>query len=194
MSGLGRGNKSLRARALLLVAAGRGSIEVANELGVDRTTVWRWRRRPDFQEELGELQGQQRTELHDKVQKLANKAVDVLESVMDDAEAGGSARVQACRAALDLAGLGRGQPVQPATPEEGVETPEDVNQILGEIPLAFLERHVRERQAERPPSTEPPLDPLAFLNERSRRERVEIEEEAEEAVAARGYPDMPESW
>ena len=74
----------------------------AESVGVSRGTLYRWLRRPDFQEVLRQKEGQVLDRAARRLILLANKAIDALESVMDDpVQKGSSQRRYAATAILD---------------------------------------------------------------------------------------------
>lgn len=127
-------------RALDLLATGTRTTDVATDLGIDRTTLWRWQSESaEFQAELN----RRRHELWDasveRVRSLVPLALDALE-----AELGGPHRLRAATAILDMVGF-RAHPKSsiPAHPSgaitaEGVERARAEARALDELlrPLA----------------------------------------------------------
>ena len=74
--------KKLQAIALLL--EGKSNVKVAEELGIDRATIARWRKEPGctefFQLQVAELKRNQ----GNKLLNLSRKALDVIEKSLDD--------------------------------------------------------------------------------------------------------------
>lgn len=86
--------------AVSLLAAGKAFTDVAAELGVDRKTIWSWRRDPAFAAALSTEREVIREGLQDRVLALADKALNALERTFDSGDSD-SARVAAARLVLD---------------------------------------------------------------------------------------------
>jgi hypothetical protein len=136
-------------RALALIASGRSTGEVAEELGVDRSTVSRWRQDPEFAEALGELQSAQNDALH---ALLVAEQLDVarcLIAVATGPDTTDMARVHAGRVFFELLGRHKNAPVAPAAREGELESQGDVIAALKDIPIDILQLAISERGAER---------------------------------------------
>ena len=68
-------------QAIKLLLSGKTNEEVAKELGINITTMYRWKRQNVFRKVLNDKQNDICNELH----LLGNKAVDVLKELMEDA-------------------------------------------------------------------------------------------------------------
>lgn len=150
-----------------LLLAGRSTSQVAEELGVDRRTVNRWREDPVFDEEYQRRQ----LELHDAVHaalvakslKVAEALTDIaLDDTVDEDDKGrviprtpAMARVHACRIFFELLGRHKNRPVEPSEKGSDPETPEQLLEVLSKVPAPLLEealaakRKPRERAKEK---------------------------------------------
>jgi len=64
-------------------AEGLSSYEIAERLGVSKTTICRWLRRDDVQEMVRKYEGAHQDKLMRRLRALAPKAVEVLEQILD---------------------------------------------------------------------------------------------------------------
>lgn len=92
-------------QALVLLVEGHSMQAVANRVGVDRVTLWRWRRSPAFVAEYERL----REEAHDRGRRILEAAVGaatgaLVEIVVDKTNTA-SERLRAAEAILDRVGL-----------------------------------------------------------------------------------------
>lgn len=99
-----------RARALELLLAGDTPAAVARELGVDRTTLWRWRTSSSFARRYREAMGERAADAAVRLDAAAGKALDLLESVIDDEAHPMIVRLRAADSVLRHAALTRPQP------------------------------------------------------------------------------------
>jgi len=90
---------SRQLRAVDLLAAGRTNTEVAAEIGVDRTTVWRWGTDPFFRAELARRRHELWNASADRMRALLPRAFDAFEKALDDGD------WRAALAILKLAGI-----------------------------------------------------------------------------------------
>ena len=87
-------------RAARLIAMGMGYKEVAGELDIDRTTLYRWRKLPVFADEVSRLMESAREETRERVVRDISEINDIVLSTLLDVaqnDSSGSARVQAAR-------------------------------------------------------------------------------------------------
>ena len=87
-------------RAARLIAMGMGYKDVATELGVNRTTLYRWRRSPAFSEQVSRLMSSAREGVRERVIRDVAEVKDlVLDTLIDVARNStqDSARVAAAR-------------------------------------------------------------------------------------------------
>lgn len=135
--------------ALLLLAAGRSTTEVATELDVDRSTVNRWRADPEFDEQLRDLQQSQSDAVHAFMVARQLEVVRCLADLATGPDTQDMARVHAARVFLEVLGKHKNAPVAPAEREGEIETEDDVVEALTDIPDAILQRVLEARAAER---------------------------------------------
>ena len=74
--------KKLQAIALLL--EGKSNVKVAEELGIDRATIARWRKEPGFTEFFQLQVAELKINQGNKLLNLSRKALDVIEKSLDD--------------------------------------------------------------------------------------------------------------
>jgi len=96
-----------RRRALSLLAEGRTTTEVATELGINRSTLWRWQQEPAFAAELSGLQTSTLAAVQSRLAIVANGAVDLLQTAITDPDLAMPVRCRAAIALLDRCGLPR---------------------------------------------------------------------------------------
>ena len=97
-----------------LLIAGRGVTNVAKEVGIGRTTLWRWMRKDyDFQAELNRQRNALRETLADRLHSLTDQALSTVEHAVSDGN------VRAALAVLKGSGLLDGRwPVQSESAED----------------------------------------------------------------------------
>ena len=91
--------------ALELLTAGQTVPEVAEELAVDRSTVWRWTQDPTFASELSRSRRESLDEARQTLQGVTLTAVSVLVGIATDSDLTPGVRLRACCAILDRAGI-----------------------------------------------------------------------------------------
>lgn len=95
-----------QSRALELYAQGSTDAEVATELGVERSTAWRWRTQDAaFRRELRRTHAEATKAAAGRLEGLVEKALDVLASTLTDQEAPLALRLRAAEAVLERAGI-----------------------------------------------------------------------------------------
>lgn len=94
-----------REHALRLLIDGCTPSIVADQLGVHRSTVWRWSGEPDFQEAITRAHVERRGALAHRLDAAALQAIDTLCEVMKDASVPPGIRIRAATAILDRGGL-----------------------------------------------------------------------------------------
>lgn len=101
-----------QAQAIVLLSEGLGVTTVAERVGVDRRTIWRWRQAPHF---LAELQRRREDLLDHGARTLASVVPDAtaaLAAIVRDPSADATVRLRAAEAILDRVGLGPTQRVE----------------------------------------------------------------------------------
>ncbi len=92
-------------RAARMIAMGEPYNDISSQLGIDRTTIYRWRKLPEFSAEAKRLVEPATLEGRNRVIRDVSEINDVvLTTLLDVAQndASGSARVSAARALTDL--------------------------------------------------------------------------------------------
>jgi transcriptional regulator with XRE-family HTH domain len=77
----------LQERAAILLAQGVTVTEVADELNVDRSTLWRWRQHPAFQAYSNRIAAGIRGAIRDRVLSLQDKVFEVMIRELDREDA-----------------------------------------------------------------------------------------------------------
>lgn len=95
-----------RRRALELLSEGASKSSVAAELEVQPSTVWRWLQDPSFAAELRQIHEDRLEQVEDRLQCLAKDALEVMATIMMDAEAPHAVRLRAASEILERAGIG----------------------------------------------------------------------------------------
>lgn len=83
--------------------AGRTDREIATELSVDPSTVWRWRTDPTFAEELEREQRERFSLVGERLSALVHRAVDTLGELLSDPATPPMLRIRAAESILDRA-------------------------------------------------------------------------------------------
>jgi hypothetical protein len=83
-----------------MLVAGKAHGAVADELGVNRRTIWEWKQDPAFASALKSEREAIREAMQDRVLGLASKALDALERTLEAGDSD-SSRVAAARLVLD---------------------------------------------------------------------------------------------
>jgi hypothetical protein len=95
-----------QARAVELYTQGSTDAEVAAELGVERSTVWRWRTQDlAFRSTLRRTHAKATKIAVARLEGLVEKALDVVAATLADQEAPLALRLRAAEAVLDRAGI-----------------------------------------------------------------------------------------
>ena len=91
-------------KALELVLRGMNDVEVARKIGVTRQTISNWRHRDTvFIDTLAEQRRVLREEHQDSINRLVEKAIEVLKTAMEDEDP--KTRLQAAKLVLSMAEL-----------------------------------------------------------------------------------------
>lgn len=72
-------------QAIKLLLSGKTNEEVAKQLGINITTIYRWKRQNVFRKVLNDKQNAILDDICNELHLLGNKAVDVLKELMEDA-------------------------------------------------------------------------------------------------------------
>ncbi len=92
--------KPAQERALLAILAGKTFEAVAAEVGVNSSTVRRWRKEPEFQAAMDTERRRLVSSATDKLRLAGIVAVDALRDVLTSADAPAAVKVQAASAVL----------------------------------------------------------------------------------------------
>lgn len=113
-------------QAVVGIAKGLNSSAIAKEIAVTERTVQRWQKLPQFLEAVSEIQERSTTkvivevsdDISTQIKHLIPKAINVLESYIDNPEARGADRLRACHILGSWAGLNQPQKQEPQNPPE----------------------------------------------------------------------------
>jgi hypothetical protein len=97
-----RAREGREGRILSLLLAGRTLTEICAATRISRQTVWRIRRRPEFEESFKAARSELLSGVLHKLQNDGADYADVLHALATNEKARGSDRVQAARNGLDL--------------------------------------------------------------------------------------------
>ena len=100
-----------------LLLEGHTLTQAAEELGVHRSTCWRWLQRPEVRTELRRQREERMAAVREELAATALEATRYLRSLVQDDEQSPSVRLRAACAVLDRAGVGKAK--KPA--REGLE-------------------------------------------------------------------------
>jgi transposase-like protein len=95
----------IQLRAARLLAMGESHKNISQQLGIDRTTIYRWRKLPTFSAELSQLTEAAMAEGRNRVVRDVTEINDIILSTLVDVaenDASGSARVSAARVLVDM--------------------------------------------------------------------------------------------
>jgi hypothetical protein len=92
----------LKDQAIISLLTAPNIEEAAKALGIGQTTLYRWLRLPEFQDELKEARRQAVNLAIGKLQQSTSKAVQVLQDVAENEEAPASARVSAAKTIIEM--------------------------------------------------------------------------------------------
>lgn len=94
-------------QAIQALLTGANVNEVARNVQVGRTTLYRWLNDAAFRTAYHAAQEQSHMWTAHRLQNLTAKAIQILERILDDAKAPALVKVEAARAVLDFALLGK---------------------------------------------------------------------------------------
>lgn len=95
----------IQLRAARLMAMGESYKHISEQLDIDRTTIYRWRKLPTFAAELSQLTEAAMAEGRDRVVRDVSDINDIILSTLVDVaenDTSGSARVSAARVLVDM--------------------------------------------------------------------------------------------
>ena len=93
---------SLQQRAVQLLLSGSNVSSVARDIGVDRTTIYNWRKgNPDFSRALNQTRSLQTRMINDSMRELANAAVDTLREILLSSQVPVAVRLRAAQTVLN---------------------------------------------------------------------------------------------
>jgi hypothetical protein len=95
----------LQLRAARLMSMGVSHKDIAQQIGIDRTTIYRWRQLPAFSAELVNLAEAAKAGGRDRVVRDVSEINDIILSTLIDVaenDASGSARVSAARVLVEM--------------------------------------------------------------------------------------------
>ncbi len=95
----------LQLRAARLMSMGVSYKDIAQQIGIDRTTIYRWRQLPEFSAELVNLAEAAKAGGRDRVVRDVSEINDIILSTLIDVaenDASGSARVSAARVLAEM--------------------------------------------------------------------------------------------
>lgn len=95
-----------RTRAAELLAEGASPVELAEALGVSRTTGWRLAQEPEVRSAVNTIRELRAGAAALRIEYVAARAVRVLDDLLDDREAPAAVRLRAACELLDRAGYG----------------------------------------------------------------------------------------
>jgi len=95
-------------RALTLILQGRKDTEVAEELGVSRMTIYRWKKYDGrFLQELEDRRALLREQAEDNLLELSEAATETIKDALKDKDM--KIRLQAAKLVLGMLGMGKGK-------------------------------------------------------------------------------------
>ena len=135
-------------RALELAWKGCTVSDIAQELGVHRTTVWRWTQDPEFIVLLNQLRSETRSGIARELEQASIQSVTCLRDIVDCPDTAKGHRIRAAVSILDRAGFSpsaaNGAPVTAPSPNRDLVDPftddgmASIVQELAKLPLGLL--------------------------------------------------------
>jgi hypothetical protein len=116
----------LRMRALELLCGGATASEVAREVGVDRSTVWRWTKDPVFAARFRATALERAQDAAARLDHSFIAAVDLLESVVTDVVQPTALRIRAAEALIRRSA----PPERASQPGEDLPPAERINKLI----------------------------------------------------------------
>lgn len=75
---------ALQHRAIELLLAGQSSTATSAMIGIDRKTLYQWRKNPHFQAEFNRCQGEALEASNQRLRRLSDKAISVIERHLEE--------------------------------------------------------------------------------------------------------------
>lgn len=95
-------------RALTLILQGRKDTEVAEELGISRMTIYRWKKyNARFLKDLEDRRALLREQAEDSLLELSESAVEAIKDALKDNDM--KVRLQAAKLVMGMLGIGKGK-------------------------------------------------------------------------------------
>lgn len=135
--------KPRQVEAIRLLVSGMSGAAVARELQLDKDTIYRWRRDPDFDSAYTELQQQITDDLHGMLVGKSTEMIGYLVNIAGDEDGSPMARVQAIRSFFELLGVHKGRPIERPDRVEEVETLEQLIEVLSAVPAPIMRTALR---------------------------------------------------
>ncbi len=120
-------------RAIDLLITGKKNFEIAEELGVDKVTVSRWRSDYVFQAEMNQRLKDNTQHTQDRLRALADTALATIETVMADSN-DDKARLQAAFKVLEMAQVKVPTSIGSTNPR-ALQRDDEMNKALDEFDL-----------------------------------------------------------
>jgi hypothetical protein len=115
-------SKTKRVRAIELLCEGKTDGEVATALSVSTSTICKWRKRPWFAAALSSARQTGIQNAIERLDLLANKAISLLVTVVEDGEIDPKARVKAAAEILDRVGISGAEGMRRRIEQRAFET------------------------------------------------------------------------
>ena len=104
--------KAKQAAAAELMIEGLEDSEIAERLGLGRTTVWRWRHKPEVATVVAQARNRRMEENRRRLDELVIKAMDVFGELIADENTPPAIRLKAASEVLDRAGITAGSSLE----------------------------------------------------------------------------------
>lgn len=132
-------------QAAAALASGERPAAICQRLRIDRSTLTRWQKSPEFQAICSELLSEQREEIVLKMRAAGTKAIDILVAAIEDKTTPMRVRVEAARYILDRLGTGDIARFSPYLSAQDLEkmSAAELDRQFGEMSLSELEEIAR---------------------------------------------------
>jgi transposase-like protein len=139
------GKPEARQRAREMLLEGKPVAEISKELNVANTTIYKWRRQPEFAKRLAAQHEARLFLAGDKLKSMMRLSLDVLEQIIADGGAPAGSRVKAIEVVLDRAGLTSKAPatkiIVERAPKIDAESVELAREYLAGMAAAIVPAH-----------------------------------------------------